>query len=107
MAKYLTEAKFEELRDRTFRLFLVVEMLCEVCEKPLDTRKNLAGEVLISNREDHEKLLNRASVHDRAEVDPEKCEIYFCDHDLPGDVHPKCLERLYRTPDQQDENPPR
>ena len=97
---YLTEAEFEELRDRRFRLFLSVEMLCEVCEKPLDTRKNLAGEALISNREDHEKLLKRAGVHDRAEVDLEKREVYFYDHDFPGDVHPQCLERPCRSLDQ-------
>jgi len=90
---YLAEAEFEELRDKRFRLFLLVEMLCEVCEKPLDTRKNPVGEVLISNREDHEKLLKRAGVHDRAEVDLEKREVYFYDHDFPGDVHPQCLER--------------
>ena len=96
----LAEAVFEELRDRRFRLFQLVEMLCEVCEEPLDTRENLAGEVLISNRDDHEKLLKRAGVHDRAEVDLEKCEIYFYDHDFPGDAHPECLERPYGSVDQ-------
>jgi hypothetical protein len=77
LRKDLKEIKFEELRGKCFELIRVVEMLCEVCQKPLSTK---------------EKSLR--TVHDRAEVDVEKSRIYFYDHDFPGDIHPECIEKL-------------
>ena len=69
-------------------------MLCEVCQKPLNTKEKLLRKVQISSLEDYQNLLNRATVHDRAEVDAEKGRIYFYDHDFPGDIHPECIEKL-------------
>ena len=92
--KNLSEIRFEELKGKSFELLLVVELLCEVCEKPMDARKKFASKILVLSREDYENLLNRANVHDRAEVDLENAKIYFYDHDFPGDVHPECIERL-------------
>ncbi|MGB8779750.1 MAG: hypothetical protein WCD81_03775 [Candidatus Bathyarchaeia archaeon] len=94
MRKDLTEVKFEELRGKCFELIRVVEMLCEVCQKPLSTKEKLLRKVQISSTEDYQNLLNRATVHDRAEVDVEKSRIYFYDHDFPGDIHPECIEKL-------------
>jgi len=90
----LSEVMFEELRDKSFELILVVEMLCEVCENPLGTRKKFLRRIQILDREDYQNLLNRAKVHDRAEVEIENGKIYFYDHDFPGDVHPECIEKL-------------
>jgi len=94
LKKSLSEAKFEELKGKIFELILEVEMLCEVCEKPLRTREKFLRKTQILSREDHQNLLNRAAVHDHAEVDVENCKIYFYDHDFPGDIHPECIERL-------------
>lgn len=94
MRKNLTGVRFEELEDRDFELVLVVEMLCEVCEKPLGSREKFFRRIQISSREVYQNLLDRAMVHDRAEVDIENGEIYFYDHDFPGDVHPECIENL-------------
>lgn len=94
MRKTLPEVKFEELKDKRFELILVVEMLCEVCEKPLSTREKLLRRVQISSRDDYQNLLNRVKVHDRAQIDVETGKIYFYDHDFPGDVHPECIEKL-------------
>jgi len=92
--KNLSEVKLEELKGKIFELILVVEMLCEVCEKPLGTREKFLRKIQILGREDYQSLLNRAGVHDRAEVDVENGKIYFYDHDFPGDIHPKCIEKL-------------
>lgn len=94
MRKSLSEVKFEELRGKSLELILVVEMLCEVCDRPLGTRKKSLRKIEILSREDYQNLLNRAGVHDSAEVDIEDGKIYFCDHDFPGDVHPECIEKL-------------
>ena len=94
MRKNLSEVRFEELRDKSFELILVVEMLCELCENPLGTRKKFLRRIQILSREDYQNLLNRAGVHDRAEVDIENGKIYFYDHDFPGDVHLECIEKL-------------
>jgi hypothetical protein len=69
-------------------------MLCEVCEKPLSKRETALKRIQIAHREDLQNLLDRAKVHDRAEVDVENGKIYFFDHDFPGDVHPECVEKL-------------
>lgn len=94
MRKNLTEVKFEELKGKSFELIRVVEMLCEVCQKPLSTKERPIRKFSILNNEDYQNLLNRATVHDRAEVDLEKGRIYFYDHDFPGDIHPECIEKL-------------
>jgi hypothetical protein len=90
----LTEVKFEELKGKSFELIRVVEMLCEVCEKPLSKRETDLRRIQIACREDFQNLLARAKVHDRAEVDADNGKIYFFDHDFPGDVHPECIEKL-------------
>ena len=94
MKRSLSEVKFEELKNKSFELILVVEMLCEVCEKSLGAKEKLLRKIQILSREDYLNLLNKASVHDRAEVDVENGRIYFYDHDFPGDVHPECIEKL-------------
>jgi len=94
LRKNLSEVRFEELRDKSFELILVVEMLCELCENPLGTRKKFLRRIQILSREDYQNLLNRARVHDRAEVDIENGKIYFYDHDFPGDIHLECIEKL-------------
>lgn len=85
---------FEEVKGRNFELVRVVEMMCEVCEKPMGTKEKQLRRVQIEAREDLESLMSRASVHDRAEVDLVSNTIYFYDHDFPGDVHPTCVEKL-------------
>ncbi len=39
MKRSLSEVRFEELSGKSFELIEAVEMLCEVCEKPLGTRE--------------------------------------------------------------------
>ena len=92
--KNLSGVKFEELKDKSFELISVVEMLCEVCLKPMSAKSKFLRKIQISTGEDYKNLLNRASIHDRVEIDTEKCKIYFYDHDFPGDIHPKCIEKL-------------
>ena len=92
--KNLSGVKFEELKDKSFELISVVEMLCEVCLKPMSAKSKFLRKIRISTKEDYKNLLDRASIHDRVEIDTEKCKIYFYDHDFPGDIHPKCIEKL-------------
>ena len=98
MAKFLKKAlsqfKFEELKGKTFDLIHVVEMLCEVCEKPLSKKERVLKKTKILSEIDYQNLLNRVAVHDRVEVDVEENKIYFYDHDFPGDIHPECVEKL-------------
>lgn len=94
MRKNLREVNLEELKGKTFELIRVVEMLCEVCQKPLSTKEKLLRKIQITTNEEYQNLLDRAAVHDRAEVDMENSKIYFYDHDFPGDVHPECVEKL-------------
>jgi hypothetical protein len=94
LRKSLSEVKFEELKGKSFELIHIVEMLCEVCRKPLSLKEKFLRETQISSKEDYENLLNRATAHDRAEVDVENRKIYYYDHDFPGDVHPECTEKL-------------
>jgi len=94
LKKNLSEARFDELKGKNFEIIRIVEMLCEVCGKPLDTKEKSVRETAILSKEDFQNLLNRAAVHDRAEVDLEKGKIYFYDHDFPGDVHAECIEKL-------------
>lgn len=92
--KNLSDVRFEELKDKNFELINMVEMLCEVCLKPLSTRSKFLRRIQISTKEDYKSLLNRASIHDRVAIDVEKCKIYLYDHDFPGDIHPECVEKL-------------
>ena len=94
MKKSLSEVKFEELKGKSFEIIRVVEMLCEVCEKPLSTKEKFLRKIQILSKEDYQSLLNRAMVHDRVEVDVENGKIYLYDHDFPGDIHPGCIEKL-------------
>jgi hypothetical protein len=94
LRKSLSEVKFEDLKGKSFELIHIVEMLCEVCQKPLSLKEKSLRKTQILSKEDHENLLNRAMAHDRAEVDVENRKIYFYDHDFPGDVHPECAEKL-------------
>jgi len=92
--KRLSEVRFEELENRSFDLIRVVEMLCEVCQKPLGKKEKVLRRIQILSKEDYQNLLNRATAHDRAEVDLESGKIYLYDHDFPGDIHPECIEKL-------------
>ena len=94
MKKSLSEVKFEDLKGKSFEVIRVVEMLCEVCEKPLSVKEKFLRKIRISSEKDYRDLLNRAAVHDRVEVDVENGKIYLYDHDFPGDVHPECIEKL-------------
>ena len=94
LRKNLSEVEFEHLKDRGFELFRVTEMLCEVCKKELRTKIKFLRRIQFSSKEDYQNLLGRVSVYDRAEIDVEKGEIYFYDHDFPGDIHPECLDKL-------------
>jgi len=94
LKRRLPDVGFEELEGKTFELVLVVEMLCEVCEEPLGKRERSLRKIQTLSREDYQNLLNRATAHDRVEVDVEDGRIYFFDHDFPGDVHPECMGRL-------------
>jgi hypothetical protein len=94
LKKSLSEVKFEHLKGKSFEVIRVVEMLCEVCEKPLSVKEKFLRKIQISSEKDYRDLLNRAAVHDRVEVDVENGKIYLYDHDFPGDVHPECIEKL-------------
>ena len=94
MRRSLSEVKFEELKDKSFELIRVVELLCEVCQKPLGAKEKFSREIQISSKEDYQNFLRRATVHDRVEVDFESGKIYLYDHDFPGDIHPECIEKL-------------
>jgi len=94
LKKNLGLATMAELQGKTFEIILVIERLCEVCEKPLDTKEKFLRNVRIETRWDFEKLLTRAGAHSRAEIDVENFKIYFYDRSFPGDVHPECIEKL-------------
>lgn len=94
MKKSLSEVKFEDLKGKSFEVIRIVEMLCEVCEKPLSVKEKFLRKIQISSEKDYRDLLNRAAVHDRVEVDVENGKIYLYDHDFPGDIHPECIEKL-------------
>jgi len=94
LRKNLTEVTFEELKGKTFEVIRAVELLCEVCQKPLNVKEKLLRKIEFVSNEDFQNLLDRARVHDRDEVDVENCRIYFYDHDFPGDIHTECIEKL-------------
>jgi hypothetical protein len=92
--KNLFEVNLEELKNRSFEIIHAVEMLCEICEKPINVKEKPLRRIKVLDKAEYESLLNRATVHDRAEVDLENGKIWFYDHDFPGDAHPECLEKL-------------
>jgi len=94
LKKNLSEVKFEDVKGKSFEVIRTVEMLCEVCEKPLSVKEKFLRKIQISSENDYRDLLNRAAVHDRVEVDVENGKIYLYDHDFPGDIHPECIEKL-------------
>ena len=94
LKKNLSEVKFEDVKGKSFEVIRTVEMLCEVCEKPLSVKEKFLRKIRISSEKDYRDLLNRAAVHDRVEVDVENGKIYLYDHDFPGDIHPECIEKL-------------
>lgn len=94
MRRNLAEVTFEELRGSTFEVIRVVELLCEVCQKPLNVKEKFVRTIQLVGSVDYQNLLDRASVHDRAEIDAENGKIYFYDHDFPGDIHTECIEKL-------------
>ena len=94
MKKALQTVKFEEIEKKTFEATLITEKLCEICDKPIDTKEKTLKTIHISDRRDYDNLLTRAKIYDRAEVDIENNKIYFYNHDYPGDVHPSCIEKL-------------
>lgn len=87
-------ATLAELQGKTFDIILVIESLCEVCEKPLDTQEKFLRNVQTETREDFKKLLIRGGAHSHAEIDVKNFKIYFYDRSFPGDVHPECIEQL-------------
>lgn len=94
MKKKLSETTFEEMKNKTFELVQIVEMLCEVCQQPLSKKERVLRTIQVSTKGDYENVMARASIHDRADIDINQNRIYFYDHDFPGDVHPECLEKL-------------
>ena len=94
MRESLSEVEFERLEGRSFDVLNMTEMLCEVCKKKLKTKSKFARKVQINSKQDFQNLLSRGSVHDRMDVDLEKGQIFFYDHDFPGDVHPECVDKL-------------
>lgn len=94
LRKNLGLATLAELQGKTLETILVIERLCEVCEKPLDTQEKFLRNVPIETREDFEKLLVRAGAHSRAEIDMDNFKIYFYDRSFPGDVHSECIKKL-------------
>ena len=92
--KSLSDVEFEELKDKNFELIRIIEMLCEFCQKPLGAKSKFLRKIQISTKEDYSNFVGRASIHDRVEIDIEKCKIYLYDHDFPGDIHPECIEKL-------------
>jgi len=94
LKKALATVKFEEMQNKIFKVSLITERLCELCDGVMDTRERALRTIRVLNREDYENLLTRSKAYDRAEVDLEDSKIYFYDHDYPGDVHPSCVEKL-------------
>jgi len=92
--KNLQEVSIIELQGKTFEIIHVIEMLCEVCERQLGKKEKSLRTIQIMTEEDYRNLLERASAHERAEIDVENCKIYFYDHDFPGDIHAECIEKL-------------
>ena len=94
MKKALQTVKFGEMENKTFKVTLVTERLCEICDRVIDTKEKVMKTIHISDRRDYDNLLMRAKVYDRAEIDFESNKIYVYNHDYPGDVHPSCIEKV-------------
>lgn len=94
MKRPLLQVKFEEMKNKSFQVVLVVHKLCEFCDKPLHIEERTTRTIKISDLDDYNNLFVRARAHDRVEVNVESGKIYFYDHDYPGDAHPKCVENF-------------
>jgi len=94
LKKALQTVKFGEMENKTFKVTLVTERLCEICDRVIDTKEKVMKTIHISDRRDYDNLLMRVKVYDRAETDIENNKIYVYNHDYPGDVHPNCIENL-------------
>ena len=90
----MSSVDFEEMKGKTFTEVRVVELLCEVCDKPLRTEEERLKTIQISDYNSYANLLTRQRAHDRVEVDLEENKIYLYHHDYPGDIHPECIEKL-------------
>ena len=94
LKRALQTVKFKEMENKTFEVTLITERLCEICDKPIDTKEKVMKTIHISDRRDYDNLLMRTKIYDRAEVDIENNKIYFHTHDYLGDVHPSCIKNL-------------
>jgi hypothetical protein len=92
MKRPLLQVKFEEMKNRSFEVVLVLQKLCEFCDKPIRTEERIARTINILDVNDYNNLFVRARAHDRVEVNVESGRIYFYDHDYPGDAHQECVE---------------
>lgn len=86
--------KSEEMKNQSFEVLRVTEKMCELCDEVIDIREKVLRTIHISNDRDCENLLTRSKAYDRVEVDLQEGKIYFYDHDYPGEVHPRCVEKL-------------
>lgn len=94
MRKSLSDFTFEELKGKSFEIISVIELLCEVCQKPLNERRKTIRRIKFSNMDELQNLLNKTKIYDRVEVDLEDGKIFFYSHDFPGDIHQECIEKL-------------
>jgi len=92
--KSLSEVKFAEVKDKTFQIIRVVELLCEVCQQSMRKKEKKIRNLHFASSVDLQSLVDRSKAHDRAEIDIDNLRIYFYDHDFPGDVHNGCIEKL-------------
>lgn len=90
----MSSVDFEMMKGKMFTEVRVVELLCEVCDKPLRTEEERLKTIQISDYNSYANLLTRQRAHDRVEVDLEENKIYLYNHDYPGDIHPECIEKL-------------
>ncbi len=94
LRKALGAVDFEEMKDKTFTEIRVTEKLCEVCDQPIRAEEKIVKTIEISDYDIYSNLLTRQRAHDRVEVDLEENRIYLYHHDYPGEVHPRCIEKL-------------
>ncbi len=94
MRRLLEDVKFEDLKDRSFKVVRVTLKLCEVCDGVINVEERMLRDIKVSNPREYRNLLIRFKPYDRVEIDVEEARIYLFDHDYPGDVHPECLEKM-------------
>jgi hypothetical protein len=90
----LSTVGYDEMKDKTFTEVLLVEKLCEVCDKPVRTEEKMLKTMKISDYDSYSSLLTRQRAHERVEVDLEENKIFLYHHDYPGEVHANCIEKL-------------